>query len=116
MPNQISINEMALAIKNQFELQSDESIQQANEKEQYERLKMLLSEKLRELIDFEFEKFVNILYRIDVNEEKVKSILAESPIKEATDRIAELIIERQHQKLITRKKYSKPGDGLSFDI
>lgn len=49
-----------------------------------------------------------VLYRIDVKEEKVKRVFLDSPLLEvAAERITLLIIERQKEKVYWRSKYSK---------
>ena len=63
----------------------------------------LLTSAVQNLIDSDFERFLNALYRIDVDEQKVKEAFAqESNVAKA---IAELIIQRELQKITTRKKY-----------
>ena len=46
----------------------------------------------------DFDKLVNILYRIDVDEEKLKQVLKEEPQQDASQIIVRLLIERQQQK------------------
>jgi hypothetical protein len=49
-----------------------------------------------------------VLYRIDVKEEKVKSVFVDNPLVElAAERITMLIIERQKEKIQWRNKYSE---------
>jgi hypothetical protein len=48
-----------------------------------------------------------VLYRVDVNERKLRTLLKENQNEHAGNIIAELIIERQLQKIKTRKEYSK---------
>jgi hypothetical protein len=68
-----------------------------------------LQEKLRtlinDLIQNDFQKLITILYRVDVNENKLKSILKEEVGRDAADIISNLIIERQVQKINTRNQY-----------
>jgi len=67
-----------------------------------------LSEYLNHLINNDFQKLLYHLYRIDISEQKLQKLLADNPDKNAGDIIAHLIIERQLQKLESRKKYSSP--------
>jgi hypothetical protein len=54
------------------------------------------------LLDRDMQRLFNVLYRIDVNESKVKlAFTADKPAWE----IAGLIIERELQKVASRKKY-----------
>ena len=62
---------------------------------------------INDLIINDFQKLVNILYRIDVDEKKLKSILNTEPGRDAADIITGLIIERELQKIETRKKFKK---------
>ena len=49
-----------------------------------------------------------VLYRIDVEEEKVKKAFFDNPLAElAAERITELIISRQLEKIQWRKRYSE---------
>jgi hypothetical protein len=48
---------------------------------------------------------VTLLYRIDVDENKLKKILKEQAGTDAAQIIAQLIIEREQQKAETRKKF-----------
>lgn len=116
MSNDTNLNETALAIRDQFEIEKELNLPVDNERERYEALKQMLVARLSQMIDREFDKFVNTLYRIDVNESKVKKILAEETFDKAIEMIADLIIQRQMEKVITRKKYSKPEEDLNFDI
>lgn len=76
----------------------------------YEQLHEKLSGEINELINHDFEKLVFYLYRIDVNEKKMRSILDQEKGENAAGLIADLIIERQLQKIESRKKFSNDGN------
>src|SRR6476469_5700305 len=61
---------------------------------------------INSLIQTDFQKLVAILYRVDVDENKLKTILKNEAGKDAADIIAGLIIEREMQKIQTRKQFS----------
>ena len=65
---------------------------------------------INNLILHNFNRLIQLLYRIDVSEPKVKLMLKENPDKDAGLIIARLIIERQLKKIETRKQF---GDGQS---
>ncbi len=73
----------------------------------YDLLKEQLSSHINFLIQSDFQKLVSILYRVDVNESKLKHLLKENPGYDAANIIAELIIERQLQKIKSRQEYRK---------
>ncbi len=58
--------------------------------------------RIEELLQKDFARLVNILYRLDVDEEKLKTQLNNRPATDAAELISELIIERQLEKLQTR--------------
>jgi hypothetical protein len=68
-------------------------------------LKKILAEQINHLILSDFQKLVNILYRVDINEAALKQLLKENPETDAGDIIATLIIERQLQKLKSREQF-----------
>ena len=72
-----------------------------------------LSDKMNELIKSDFNHLVQILYRIDVNEAKLKQVLKDNSNEDAGKIIAALIIERQQQKTKSRQQFSQQDDNFS---
>jgi hypothetical protein len=68
-------------------------------------LKQKLVIYINSLILNDFSKVVTILYRVDVDENKLKKILKEKAGTDAAEIIADLIIERELQKAESRKKF-----------
>jgi len=73
-----------------------------------------LSSEIDHLIKNDFEKLVSILYRMDVNESKLRMLLQDENGSDAGELIATLMIERQLQKIESRKKYG--GQNPDNDI
>lgn len=65
---------------------------------------------INSLISNNFERLVSLLYRVDVSEPKLKQLLKDNPGTDAAVIIAGLIIERQLQKIESRRKFSSGGD------
>ena len=59
------------------------------------------------LINTDFEKLVFLLYRIDVRETTIKQLLALPSNSNAGELIAEAIIARQEEKIITKKQFKQ---------
>jgi ABC-type phosphate/phosphonate transport system ATPase subunit len=57
------------------------------------------------LLEKDFGKLLQVLYRIDISEEKLKAALA-SDEGDPVTLISNMILEREMQKVATRKKYS----------
>ena len=69
-----------------------------------------LAADINALIQTDFEKLVNMLYRIDVSEAKLKEMLHTHADMDAGKIIAGLLIERQLQKIKLRREFSKNRD------
>jgi len=57
------------------------------------------------LLDNDFERLLNAMYRLDINEDKFKIALSGMGTKVISEEITDLIISREIQKLKTRMKY-----------
>lgn len=62
---------------------------------------------VNDLIVHDFERLVRILYRVDVDEQKVKNLLLDCPQVDAGILIANLLVERQEQKEHYKRMFSK---------
>lgn len=71
-----------------------------------------LADYIHQLINNDFEKLISILYRLDVNEKKLKILLAERSSEDAGFLIADAIVERQLQKIASRKKYTQSAKDI----
>lgn len=58
---------------------------------------------IRRLILNDFEKLVNLLYRIDVDENKLRQLLNDNANEDSAKTIAALIINRQIEKIKLKK-------------
>ncbi|HEV2480535.1 MAG TPA: hypothetical protein VGS79_12755 [Puia sp.] len=68
-------------------------------------LENLLAEKINILIQRDFGALVQLLYRIDVSENRLRGMLDDNKGEDAGRLIARLIMERQWQKIETRRRY-----------
>jgi|CXWL01.1.fsa_nt_gi hypothetical protein len=80
----------------------------ANEDE----LRRQLAAHVNDLIIHNFQKLVSVLYRLDVSESKLKYLLQENPDAEASFIIADLIIERQLQKIKSRQQFRQRDNDI----
>jgi hypothetical protein len=68
-------------------------------------LQQALQERLVDYLLNDMEGLLQLLYRIDVDEKKVKQVFAGNQPKEIAPQLAALIIQRILQKAETRLKY-----------
>ena len=72
-----------------------------------EFVKSWLTEKIQDLIDHQIERLWNILYRIDVNENRAREAISQCEPGELAAALAEMVLERQIEKIKTRIQYSE---------
>jgi hypothetical protein len=65
---------------------------------------------INDLVEKDFSRLVQILYRLDVSEEKLKTVLLENPTGDAGDMIAKLIMERIAQSKKTKEQFRQQGE------
>jgi hypothetical protein len=74
--------------------------------------RQLLATKINELLNTDFQKLVSILYRMDVSEAKLKLLLKDNPGSDAGIIIADLMIERQIQKIKSRQQFRQRDNDI----
>ena len=90
--------ELYSALGKSFELRRQDIISFAEIKKQVEAV-------IRELLNKNMEKLLSVLYRIDVDQKKTDSIFSIGSKDDMARLLAEAVIERQLEKIKTRKKY-----------
>lgn len=78
--------------------------------QEHEDLHSVLTNYLEDLITNDFPKLVNLLYRIDVDEDKLKLLLKQHPSENAAAIMADMIIERQLAKMQARSEQIDPDE------
>jgi hypothetical protein len=104
--NQIEvIKETAAIVQNDFYFEDLKDNLPQTAEDGYQKILEQLSKRIAYMLDYEFEHLMQIFYRIDLNEQKVKQAItsAESP----SQKLAHLVIEREMQKAQTRLAYRK---------
>lgn len=76
-------------------------------KNDYDELKKFFTEKVKELMSSNYERFLNTLYRIDVDEIKLTQILHSKDKTTIPEKLADLIIERQLLRVKTQLLYQQ---------
>lgn len=71
-----------------------------------ETLRYKLSRVVLHLLNNDFKKLLQILYRIDVDENAVKEAMIADDTELIAERIAKLILKRELQKAELRQRYS----------
>lgn len=72
-----------------------------------------LAAAINDCILTDFDKLLQLLYRLDIDEMKLRSLLKDIPGQDAGIIIADLIIERQVQKIKSRQQFSQRDNDIS---
>lgn len=75
-------------------------------------IKKQVADKLNEWIEKDFQKLISVLYRMDISEPKLRLLLQNNPGTDAGMLIAELMIERQAEKIKSRQLYRKRDNDI----
>lgn len=75
-----------------------------------EEIREQLISLINELVNKDFASLLQLLYRIDVDEKKIRLLIQKNPTEDAASIIADLIIERQLQKIESRKHFKENND------
>ena|SRR5919205_809827 len=62
---------------------------------------------INHLLQYDFQKLVYLLYRVDINEKVLKNLLQNNPKTDAAVIITNLIIQRQQEKLKTKMQFKR---------
>ncbi len=99
-------------IINDFELQSPEADAPSEE-----ALFQMLCDRISWMIEHNMEYLLSLLYRNDVLEHKILDALSPGNPDPANVALAKLVMERQHQRLATKKQYgSQRSEEVDEDL
>ena len=87
-----------------------------NNEEKFQAFRNLLIARIEELAEKNMDKLMWLLYRVDVSERKLHATLKETPPEKFAPVIADLIIERQMQKIKSRNEFGGKENDWNFDI
>jgi hypothetical protein len=100
-----NIKEVIKVTKESLSKPGFESLLNFNDVLSLEELKKYLTEKIAVMLEKNFDLLLSSLYRIDIDEIKVKELFSGKRRENIPERLASLIIERQLQKLYYRNQY-----------
>ncbi len=93
--------------KNEFELDTQK------EHNSWEQLRLLVANKVAELMELNPGEFFNMLYIMDVNEDKINKAIHEADAPYFA--VADIVIERETEKVISRKQYANYFDDVESE-
>ncbi len=75
----------------------------------YQELFTQIQPHIEQLMTKDYQRFMNVLYRIDISERQLKQRLSENTAEGTSEIISELIIKRELQKVVIRNYYKQHG-------
>lgn len=78
-------------------------------------IREMLIERINDMIQSDFIGLTNFLYRVDVNEKQLRTLLQENKETFAAAIIADLVIDRQLQKKALREKFRSDKKDIPDD-
>lgn len=76
-----------------------------NDFERLEEFRKYLTKKMKDMLDNNYNLLINTLYRIDISEKKLGELFSSRNKESIPEKLADLIIERQTEKINFRKRY-----------
>ena len=101
----IDVKEVAEFISKDMNKIGMEKLPSISEIYSVDELKKVLIERITYMLDHEYDKLVNALYRIDLDESKLHELFSGKNREYIPSALADMIFERQIQKIDLRKKY-----------
>jgi uncharacterized membrane protein YjdF len=71
-----------------------------------QQLRDWLAECIGQLLQFDRQRFFNLMYRLDIREEKLRKALSQPDMHAQLLTVAELMIDREFERLYWWEKYS----------
>ncbi len=104
MNKQVSkLNKIAGGLRISLEIPDDyPEILKINSRTEFHKA---IAQLIEGMIENDFERFLSIMYRMDISESKLKEVLENSDPGEVYSKIAELVIKREEEKIYWREKY-----------
>ncbi len=103
------ITETAQQIIKDFEMFGTDIKFSGNAYNAYEELFDQIEPYINKLITTNHQKFLGILYRIDISDEQIKKAVNENASEPFSHIVSDLIIKRELQKVVIRNHYKKKG-------
>ena len=76
-----------------------------NDFERLEEFRKYLTARMKEMLENNYNLLINTLYRIDISEKKLSQLFSSKNKESIPEKLTELIIERQIEKINFRKRY-----------
>lgn len=105
MEEKKEIKDLQKLVSEDFADSSSRSLIPNKDFAELEKFRLYLIDKLKDMYDKNYDSLINTLYRIDVSESRLSELFSSVNRNYIPEKLADLIIERQLQKIKFRKQY-----------
>jgi len=98
-PTEETVRQTSLQFYRDFELS------QAEESATFQALQEKIAAVISQLLQNNPERLLNLMYRLDIDETKFRFVIQNGPEENVARQLAELVLEREMQKVYWRNKY-----------
>ncbi len=104
MENLELVKSISQLISNDFHFEIE--FQTEDKESPLSELENWLADQIKILLDQDFSYLLNVMYRLDIKEERFRAILNLTPVVDLPKALAKEIIAREKKKVLTRIAYS----------
>ncbi len=101
------IKQAAAQVEKDFASNGIEIVFSGNTLTAYDELFLQVKPVVKNLLETNRTKFAQLLYTIDLSEQKANEIFANNSFPDAVEKITQFILERELLKVITRRHFSR---------
>jgi len=103
--NKEEIFSLQKSVSKDFIKSDSSSLIPSNDFERLEEFRKYLAERMKDMLDNNYNLLINTLYRIDISERKISELFSSKNKESIPGKLADLIIERQIEKIDYRRRY-----------
>ena len=108
MENKLNTEEifsLQISVSKDFLKSDSSSLIPNTDFERLEEFRKYLTERMKDMLDNNYNLLINTLYRIDISEKKLGELFSSKNKESIPGKLADLIIERQIEKIDYRRRY-----------
>jgi hypothetical protein len=98
-PTKETVRQTSLQFHRDFELSQTEELVS------FQALQEKIASVIGQLLRNNPERLLNLMYRLDIDENKFRFVIQNGPEENVAQQLAELVLEREMQKVYWRNKY-----------
>tara|TARA_B110000503_G_C7138886_1_gene410037 strand:- start:1446 stop:1817 length:372 start_codon:yes stop_codon:yes gene_type:complete len=108
--NQLIVDKVALQIQKDFQFYDEKIEFSGNQETAYDELFNQIKPVIFRMLELDSARFFSLLYAIDIEEKKVRTLLLGNEEADVATELTHLILERELLKVVTRQLFSQQSN------